>query len=78
MEDSTKVKVEVEVEVPSEWIELLTKYSDMFMTSYCGYWMTGIKRDDELGWLAYEHEDDDEFFSSKDPEYRAILIYSHD
>lgn len=50
--------------VPGEWIDFLTKYSDIFRTDHSGYWMYGVSIDNgdgctpEGGWLAYEHGDD--------------------
>ena len=41
------------------WIEYCTQYNDLFMTSHSGYWMRGVERDNELGWLVYEIADED-------------------
>lgn len=53
------LSVTITVKVDPEWIEFLTKYSDIFGSPYyAGYWLFGVERDDALGWLAYEHGDD--------------------
>jgi hypothetical protein len=52
------VKVEVSVEVHPDWIEFCTQANDLFMTSYCGYWMYGMAHDEKLGWLCYVHSDE--------------------
>lgn len=53
-----KITVEITCEVDNDWIEFLTRYSDIFMTGYCGYWMYGMERDDALGWLCFEHDEE--------------------
>jgi len=64
----------VEVEVPVEnWIDYLTKHPDIFGTPhYCGYWMRGVERDDELGWLCWEHGDDYAPFD-KEPNHKKAI-----
>ena len=52
----TKVSVTLEVEVDNDWIEYCTKYNDLFMPGYCGYWMCEMEHDEELGWLCYEYD----------------------
>lgn len=46
--------------VPGEWIDFLTKYSDVFRTDHSGYWAFGLtlNNDDGTDWLAYEMADD--------------------
>jgi hypothetical protein len=46
--------------VPGEWIDFLTKYSDMFRTDHSGYWAFGVSLKNDAGtdWLAYEMADD--------------------
>jgi hypothetical protein len=71
---SDKIKVEIEVEVDPDWIEFVTIYPDIFMTSYCGYWMYGMEQDDELGWLVHEHDEQHSVRQvAKSPEYPAIV-----
>jgi hypothetical protein len=69
-----KRKIEVEIEVDDQWIELLTKYNDIFRTDHCGYWLAGMERNDELGWLAHEQDDDENAnIVSRSPEYQDIV-----
>jgi hypothetical protein len=51
-----KTTVQIEVDVPQDWIEFCTKYSDLFGYSYCGYWAYGVERDQDRGWLLYAGE----------------------
>lgn len=54
-----KVSVTLEVEVDEQWIEFCTKYNDLFLNDYIGYWGHGIRptgrRD---AWLVWEGEED--------------------
>lgn len=58
-EETISVTLTCEVLIPvKNWIEYLTKYSDIFGTTYyCGYWLLRIVRDD-TGWLCWEHCDE--------------------
>lgn len=52
-----KVTVTLDVEVDPIWIEFCTsKYVDVFIYGYCGYWMCGMEHNDTLGWLCYEYD----------------------
>jgi len=53
------VTITVETTVDPEWVDLCTKYNDLFIHGYCGYWMRGYARTDKLGWLVRESDDDD-------------------
>lgn len=55
--DST-IEVTIRIPVDEDWVELLTQHSDIFRRDHCGYWLRGIKRRDDLGWLAYEMEEE--------------------
>lgn len=69
-------KVEFEVKVNPDWIDLLINHNDMFMTNYCGYWLSGMERDrNGGGWLVHEHSDTDDsaYEAAKLPEYPAIV-----
>ncbi len=35
------------------WIDFCTKDTDLFLPSYCGYWLRGVERE-EQGWLVWE------------------------
>jgi hypothetical protein len=37
-----------------EWVAFLTKYNDIFMRDYCGYWLFGVARNDKDGWLVFD------------------------
>jgi hypothetical protein len=49
-----KTTVQIEVEVPQDWIEFCTKFADLFSRSYCGYWALGAAHDRKLGWLVFD------------------------
>lgn len=57
---SVKVVAQLEVEIPGDWLSMCTMWPDILMTSYIGYWARGVERDDKLGWLLWEFEDDSE------------------
>lgn len=44
-------------EIPDDWVEFCTKYNDIFMYSYSGYWAYGCHRDKD-GWLACVSDDE--------------------
>ncbi len=54
---SNRVQVQYDIEVPKAWLEFC-RSSDLFLPSYCGYWMYGAKLTDKRGWLVFEHGDD--------------------
>lgn len=69
-----KVKVEIEVDLSEDWIELVTNHNDLFNRKYCGYWAYGMEHDDTLGWLVHEHDDQRTVAQvSQHPEYHAIV-----
>lgn len=71
---SEKVTVVLEVEVNQDWIEFCTKFNDLFMYDYCGYWMAGMEFDDDLGWLCFEYAGEEDPRQIKQgPEYPAIV-----
>jgi hypothetical protein len=37
----------------SDWVKYCTTNNDLFMTSYCGYWLGGLEFDNAIGWLCY-------------------------
>jgi hypothetical protein len=47
------------------WIEFCTRDTDLFLRTYCGYWLRGVERDDALGWLVWE--DDEKCAMGKEP-----------
>ena len=51
-----KITATIEVTVDPDWIELCTKHCDIFIHDICGYWMRGMKRQDDLGWLCHEFD----------------------
>lgn len=71
-EKTLKVEVKYEVNVPIEdWINFLTQYNDIFRSDYCGYWLRGVKRDETLGWLVWE--DDEEHRRGEEPNLEQAL-----
>lgn len=70
----TKVEVTLSLEVPNNWIEFVTKDSDIFMTNYCGYWIFGMEQDDKLGWLCYQHDEGRSIHEVvAHPEYESVV-----
>lgn len=45
----------LQVTVNPEWTDYVTQEVDIFLTTYCGYWMRGMENDPALGWLVFEH-----------------------
>lgn len=73
-EDIIKVTVTIDVTVDPEWIDYITQNPDIFMRDYCGYWMYGMERDKELGWLAHEHDETRTTTQvARSPEYNQIV-----
>lgn len=69
-----KQTIELEIEVDDQWVELLTKYNDIFRADHCGYWLAGMERD-ETGWLAHEQDNDENAnIVSKKPGYSDIVL----
>jgi hypothetical protein len=56
-----KVKVTFECEVAQDWVDLVTKETDLFVQGYCGYWLRGAVQSDKLGWLCCELSDESEY-----------------
>lgn len=74
----TKISVTIDVEVDQDWIDYCTQYNDLFLTHYCGYWMCGMEKDNDLGWLAYEYDPGGPNVKSirsvqNSPEYSSIV-----
>jgi hypothetical protein len=42
------------VDLDPFWVEYLTQNSDIFYTSYAGYWLRGAAHDPTRGWLCWE------------------------
>ena len=43
-----------------DWIELVTKYNDLFRTDHCGYWLRGVERNAD-GWLVWEDDEQHDY-----------------
>lgn len=67
------IKVELDVDIPDDWIDLCTKNTDLFMQNYCGYWARGYQFD--WGWLVYEIEDKS-FDFEEEPGHKKALEYA--
>ena len=52
------VEVTIKVEVNPDWIDLVTKHTDLFHRGYCGYWARAVKRSSSQGWLVYVDQSD--------------------
>ena len=69
-ENKMTVHMTVETEVDPDWVEFVTGgpegFVDVFLQGYCGYWMEGIEHDAKLGWLAWEHADEDRHCTPKE------------
>ena len=44
----------ITVAIDSFWVDYLTGYTDIFGPQYVGYWMCGVDRHPERGWLCWE------------------------
>lgn len=67
-----KATVMIEVDVPVEdWIDYLTKCTDIFGRDYIGYWARGVERRDDLGWLVWE--DDEHRAHDEEPDRDAAI-----
>ena len=75
MDSKFKMTVEVEIIVDEEWINFVTMHNDIFMTDHCGYWLSGMEQEDDLGWLVYESGEDDENaqIAFLKPEYKKVV-----
>lgn len=62
------VAVSITCTVDPGWIEFCSQTTDLFLTDHCGYWLRGVDRDDALGWLACEDEDNE-----KRPDEQAAI-----
>ncbi len=45
------------VEVDSFWVQYLTGHTDIFGQQYVGYWLRGVDRHPERGWICWESDD---------------------
>jgi len=59
------------VQVAEFWINYVTQCSDLFLTSYAGYWLRGVEHDNERGWLVWE--DDEKCRHGKEPQSKEAL-----
>ena len=57
------------VDVDPFWVEYLTRYTDIFGRQYAGYWLRGVERDDERGWLCLEYDE-----RGREPPYRIEAL----
>jgi hypothetical protein len=64
--DPTVHTFSVTVEIDPFWVEYLTQNVDVFGQQYAGYWLRGVDRDPELGWLVWE--DDEQHRWGKEPD----------
>lgn len=68
------MEVNIKSIVDEEWPNFVLNYGDIFLTSYCGYWMYGMERDPVLGWLCYEHGEEKTIPDVlNDPSYDQIV-----
>jgi hypothetical protein len=51
-----KLNIEVETDEIDEFIEEITTSVDVFRTTHCGYWLRGVDRTDDAGWLVFDDE----------------------
>ncbi len=58
-------------DVDPEWVEYCTQYADLLERDHCGYWLRGVERDDALGWLTWE--DDEQHSPGEEPEREAAI-----
>jgi hypothetical protein len=73
-----RIKVELYVDVPgNDWIEYLTKYTDIFGQDYCGYWARGVARDPDKGWLVWE-DDGEHDYDAEPNRAKAIAAWKAD
>lgn len=70
---SVKAKVEFEIDVDQDWIDMLVHGSSVFATNQCGYWMYGMEHSHVLGWLCFEHDEETIGTVSSNPEYKHIV-----
>src|SRR5262245_47468948 len=55
LRNHTRIKAEIEIDVPNGWIRTVTQEDTLFgRPYYCGYWLFGVAHDEKLGWLVYE------------------------
>lgn len=57
--------------VDPAWIDFCTKTTDIFMRSYCGYWLRGVEHDPALGCLVWE--DDGRHAQENEPQRKKAL-----
>jgi hypothetical protein len=56
----------IAVEIDPNWIDYLTRHSDIFGGGYAGYWLRGVEHDPKLGWLCWE--DDEKCAHGEEPD----------
>lgn len=67
------VTTTMEIKVPvRDWIDYLTKGTDIFLRAYCGYWMLGVKLHPDRGWLVFE-DPDGKYTNKKEPGHDAAV-----
>ena len=54
----------------ADWVEFVTKGTDIFSTDHCGYWLRGVAHG-TMGWLGWE--DDEEHRFDHEPDRGAAL-----
>lgn len=72
---TVKLTTTVDTEIHPYWIEFILNDSDLFRTSYVGYWLAGMEHDDDKNeWLVYETGGDIGFSDVEEfPEYAWVV-----
>ncbi|RTL09092.1 MAG: hypothetical protein EKK62_04120 [Acidimicrobiia bacterium] len=68
---SEKHVVTVTSAVDPDWIAFCTNNSDIFMRSYCGYWLRGVESDKVRGLLVWE--DNEQHAPGDEPNRREAI-----
>ena len=55
--ETIKQNVSFDVEIPIDWIDFISNYTDIFGPTYCGYWAKGIYNENDIGWLLRDEEE---------------------
>lgn len=58
----------ITVDVDPRWVDHVTHYSDIFGRSCAGYWLRGVQRDPQLGWLVAECDESERWPGKTDSE----------
>lgn len=61
----------ITVAVDPFWVDYLTKYPGIFGRQYAGYWLRGVERHTERGWLCWE--DDEQHRQGEEPDREEAL-----